>query len=461
MRELKVFIDQTLVGTLAEGEDLWVFGYDPTWAKAMDGFSLAPGLPRSQLNHIDGGTRRPVQWYFDNLLPEELLRQAISKEAGIKGEDAFALLEYLGAESAGSLTLLPPGAQLPTTGELQPLTDAALSARIEKLPRSTLTADAPKRMSLAGAQHKLLVTKVDGELYEPVGATPSTHILKPSHPVASDFPGSVTNEYVTMRVARACGLEIPEVEIRYVPEPVYIIERFDRRVQPAKHSKTKPGQPVVSRRHIIDACQLLNRARSFKHSGATLETLQAIIERTTNKAATRFHLFRWLVFNIAVGNDDCHLKNLSFYVSESGVQLAPHYDLLATSVWNTRAFADEKETWPRAPMGFALPGATSFADVTAKSVLQAAEVLGVPQNTASRIIKEVLTKLPEALDKEQAALEKRHEEAPEKARQYLGIEAKVLRVMHKMIVPEMLNRLSAPEEAGAGGHAPGEALAAR
>jgi serine/threonine-protein kinase HipA len=253
--------------------------------------------------------------------------------------------------------------------------------RIEKLPRATLTAEAPKRMSLAGAQHKLLVVKLGERLYEPVGAAPSTHILKPSHPLSNDYPGSVANEFITMRLADACGLPVPAVELRYVPEPVYIIERFDRRIE-----LTKKGPEVaerqVFRRHIIDACQLLNRARSFKHTGATLESLQEVIDKATNKAAARLRLFRWLVFNVAVANDDCHLKNLSFFMSADGVQLAPHYDLLATSVWNTRAFAEDKDNWPSGRMAIALPGAERFGEVTATSVFDVARILGVPYNPA-------------------------------------------------------------------------------
>lgn len=441
MRQLKIYIDQTPVGTLSEGNDLWVFAYEEAWVKAPEGFDLAPGLPRTQLRHADGGTHRPVQWYFDNLLPEELLREAISREAGIKGEDAFALLEYLGAESAGSLSLLPPDKGPPSSGELKVLTDEALSARIEKLPRTTLTAEAPKRMSLAGAQHKLLVDKVGDQLYEPVGATPSTHILKPSHPLSNDYPGSVANEFVTMRLAAACGLPVPEVELRYVPEPVYIIERFDRRIELVKKG-ADVAERKVFRRHIIDACQLLNRARGFKHTGATLEALREIIERTTNKVATRLLLFRWLVFNILVANDDCHLKNLSFFMSADGVQLAPHYDLLATSVWNTRAFADDKENWPSGKMAFALPGAERFSEVTAKNMLEAGQALGVPYNAGVRILRQVHSRLPVALEKEAAALEERHRTAPEAARRFTGVEAKVVRVMLHIVVPDMLKRLT-------------------
>lgn len=131
-------------------------------------------------------------------------------------------------------------------------------------------------MSLAGAQHRLLVHLAKGKLFEPVGATQSTHILKPSHPAPDEHPASVLNGCVTMRLAKAAGLEVPRVDIRYVPEPV----------------------------HIIDACQLLNKARTFKYSGATLAALREVIDATTNKASTRMRLFRWLAFNTPVANND-------------------------------------------------------------------------------------------------------------------------------------------------------------
>lgn len=218
MRSLAVHIGQRRVGDLHEGDDLWRFVYNADWQAAEDGFDLAPGLPRARQEHIDGGTQRPVQWYFDNLLPEELLRVAISQEAHIRGNDAFALLTYLCAESAGSLTLLPPDSEMPGNWEWGTLPDEELSRRIAALPRQTLAAQAPKRMSLAGAQHKLLVVLDNGRLYDPVGATASTHILKPNHQLAADYPASVINEYVTMRLAAAAGLTVPAVHLRYVPD---------------------------------------------------------------------------------------------------------------------------------------------------------------------------------------------------------------------------------------------------
>ena len=65
-------------------------------------------------------------------------------------------------------------------------------------------------MSLAGAQHKLAIVVKDGELFEPAGATPSTHILKPNHPDV-EYCHSVLNEWFVMRLANRLGLDVPDV----------------------------------------------------------------------------------------------------------------------------------------------------------------------------------------------------------------------------------------------------------
>ncbi|MDR7271625.1 serine/threonine-protein kinase HipA [Pelomonas saccharophila] len=443
MRSLLVYVDRTLVGTLSEENNLWVFEYAPEWVGMERSFDLSPALPRHTLRHEDGGTLRPVQWYFDNLLPEELLRQAIAKEAGIKDyEDAFALLEYLGAESAGSLTLLPDGIAPPEKSELIELSDEMLSHRIQSLPKQTLSKSAPKRMSLAGAQHKLLVVLKKDALYEPVGATPSTYILKPDHPEAGTYPASVFNEYFTMRLADAAGLQVPKVAMRYVPEPVYLIERFDREVKWPRGKSDPLAPPDVRRLHVIDACQLLNKARTFKHSGATLEALVQIVEATTVKIQTRAKLFRWLVFNILVGNDDCHLKNLSFHVHHDAIELAPHYDLLSTGAYHTKAFADENGKWNQVPMAFPLPGAKTFGDVTQEAVLAAADVLGVPRTIAQRIVMQVTDRVDKTFEKILAEHEELAKKAPASRAANIAIESRLLRVVHHITLRDMIDRLT-------------------
>lgn len=428
MRSLNVYIDQRRVGTLREGDDLWSFEYDGEWVLAGDGFDLSPALPRAQVRHEDGGTQRPVQWYFDNLLPEELLRESIEREAGIRGDDAFALLEFLGAESAGSLTLLPADKQPTVGGSLQPLAHQVLSDRIANMPRQTLASGAPKRMSLAGAQHKLTVILQGNDIFEPVGATPSTHILKPNHPDPDRYPASVFNEWVTMRLARRMGMDTPDVHMLYVPQPIYVVDRFDRQT-------AQDGQ--VRRVHIIDACQLLNKARTFKHAGATLDTLAELVAATRNRAHTRRGLFTWLLFNVLVGNDDCHLKNLSFYVDSEGIRLAPHYDLLSTGAYYTRAIAGEHGSWPTVPMAFPLRQARHFGQVNRAAILEAGQQLGVPGAMCERILDGMTRTLMGAFADVMAEYERMRPQAPQDG----AINDRIARVLRNITYAEMLARV--------------------
>jgi hypothetical protein len=52
--------------------------------------------------------------------------------------------------------------------------------------------EAPKQMSLAGVQHKMMAVLIGLDVYVPVGSTPLNHILKPDRPgVAPQLVGSL------------------------------------------------------------------------------------------------------------------------------------------------------------------------------------------------------------------------------------------------------------------------------
>ena len=316
---------------------------------------------------LDGASQRPVQWYFDNLLPEAGQRDLLAQDARLEAADAFGLLAWYGAESAGSLTLLPPDVAPQTSEPLRPLPDTALEARIRQLPKVPLMHAASKRMSLAGAQHKLAVVLQEGDLFEPAGATPSTHLLKPDHPDA-DYPHSVVNEWFIMRLAKRLSLDVPEVHRRYVPSPVYLIDRFDR----------IPDAQGWQRRHVIDACQLLGLDRSFKYSQGSMESLAALANACRSPAVARSRLFAWLVFNVLVGNSDAHLKNLSFLVSHEGIQLAPFYDLLSVATYDSTAY--DKKSWPtQTRLAWPIQGVSHFSAINRAFILEAGATLNWPK----------------------------------------------------------------------------------
>ena len=394
-RELLVRIDQVQVGTLSENQGIWSFTYTPDWA--ANGFDLAPGLPRVEGTILDTGTKRPVQWFFDNLLPEEDARDLLVASAKLTSADAWSLLELYGAESAGAITLLPPGVRQPPAS-LRPLTDEQLQARIKALPRQALTALAPKRMSLAGAQQKLaIVLTRDGRLFEPEGAGASTHILKPDS--TSDFyTHSAVNEWFCARVAQETGLPVPTVVLRYVPSTVYIIERFDRKIT----------GDAVERLHVLDATQLLSLAAGMKYGENGLDALTRIVGLCRAKAPARLAIFRWVMFNLLIGNNDAHLKNLSVFAGRDGYSLTPHYDLVSTFAWSTPDRVGAREsTWPDVQLSFPIGSATRFSEVALADVIAFANGLGIPQATAHRYLDRMVEAIMPAADAVQAEFEAR------------------------------------------------------
>ena len=431
-RSLRASINQQEVGSLQEVAGLWSFQYTPDWLANPKGFALSPHIPLSAQPLLDGASQRPVQWYFDNLLPEEDQRVLLAKDARLDAADAFGLLAWYGAESAGSVTLLPPEAAPQTIELLRPLPDDALQARIRQLPKSPLTHAAIKRMSLAGAQHKLAVVLEDGALFEPAGATPSTHILKPDHPDA-DYPHSVINEWFVMRLARRLGLDVPEVHRRYVPSPVYLIDRFDR----------VAGAQGWQRRHAIDACQLLGLDRSFKYTQGSMDSLAALANACRSPAVARSRLFGWLVFNVLVGNSDAHLKNLSFLVSHEGVQLAPFYDLLSVATYDSPAF--DKSGWPaQTQLAWPILSVRHFSDIRRGLLLEAGAALNLVKGTAERLLENLRSRIvseAEALYAEVEAENARIAHArPELAATMAG-ESRCVRAISHTVIKEMARQI--------------------
>lgn len=311
--------------------------------------------------------------------------------------------------------------------------DDALEARIRQLPKAPLTHAAIKRMSLAGAQHKLAVVLQDGALFEPAGATPSTHILKPDHPDGS-YAHSVINEWFAMRLAKRLGLDVPDVHRRYVPSPVYLVDRFDR---------IREGHGW-QRRHVIDACQLLGLDRSFKYGQGSMENLAALANACRSPAVARARLFGWLVFNVLVGNSDAHLKNLSFLVSHEGIQLAPFYDLLSVATYDTPAF--DKAGWPaQTRLAWPILGVQHLSEIHHGLLLEAGASLNLAKGTAERLIEILRGRVLQAAEALYAEVEAENtrisNRRPELSATMAG-ESRCLRAVLHTVLKEMVRQIA-------------------
>jgi serine/threonine-protein kinase HipA len=430
-RELCAYIDTAFVGTLSENTGVWSFQYDEAWVK--QGYELSPGLPLTTVRHEDGGTIRPVQWFFDNLLPEadaRLQLMTYMKNDGTVGIDAWSLLAYFGAESAGALTLLPPGAALPEAG-LLPLSDESLEARIKAMPRQPLSARAPKKMSLAGAQQKLAIVMIDGQLFEPTGARASTHILKPDV-LSEHYPCSAVNEWFSARLAQRMGLSVPRVELRYVPSPIYIIERFDR---------NSIGEQV-ERLHTLDALQLLTLAAQAKYAESGIKALKDVLGKCRTAATARVTLFRWTLFNILIANSDAHLKNISLIAGSGGYELAPHYDLLSIGAWaRPELLGPGEPQWPDIAMSFPITDVLQYRDLRKEHLEAFANQLGIRATGFKR----EFNKMVGGIEAAAAELEAEFNARTDVPAAYQASQVRMLRSIRFLPIATMAKQLQQPK----------------
>ena len=333
-RTLVVWSDESRVGELSSDRGLWTFSYAREWS-SREGFPLSPSFPLAIERTVDHCDDRRVEWYFDNLLPEGGVRRALASFADLDERDTFGLLRRFGEESAGALTLLPIGVvpPAPSSHGYAPLARDELRALLAGLPRvPLLVAQGRAKMSLAGAQHKLGVHIRGDDLFLPASGAASSYIVKPDDAQPETHPFCPANEHFVMSLAREVGLPVPATRLVHLPEPVYVVERYDRRVE----------GDVVRRRHQIDLCQITNKWPAFKYEadgGATLADVFAAAELVRQPAVAKNHLLRWLVFNYVVGNSDAHAKNVSFLVSHRGFDLAPFYDLRSVKVYGVDSLA--------------------------------------------------------------------------------------------------------------------------
>jgi len=187
-RHLVIWWDDVVVGTLSQDRhgDLR-FVYAGAWLVSDRTRLLSRSLPL----RAETFDRRESRPFFGGLLPEADQRDAVAGALGVSRQNESALLEGLGGDVAGALTLLPEGLipLSPSTENNTALTDDALATLLEELTERPMMAGVQGlRLSLAGAQVKLLVVLIDGKPALPAIGQPTTHIIKPE---IRRFPGSV------------------------------------------------------------------------------------------------------------------------------------------------------------------------------------------------------------------------------------------------------------------------------
>jgi serine/threonine-protein kinase HipA len=389
MSRLHVLADGVSVGTLEVVAGQWCFQYAPSWRS----YALAPNLPIIEAPFVDTATEKSVEWFFENLLPEGRLRELIATRDRLPVRDTWALLGRHGRDTAGALSLVPEVAAdqdfqqtIDDKEILLPLSRESLQQKIiesrhRNLPLMAAWGDV--RMSLAGAQEKLgLRIDEQGEFFLPEGTAASTHIVKPEN-ASTDFPFCPANEFFCMRLAARLGLPVPDVDLLHLPEPLYVIRRFDRAVALGKEFPSAK----VTRLHQIDLCQALGVAPSRKYEsegGLGLHDLFSVLQSpfVARPVVGLNAAVLWVVFNYLVGNLDAHAKNIAFLMQGQKAAVAPFYDLLCVEAY-----------LPRQTLAMAIAGENKPGCVEG----QHWDAMAYEADIAPRLVRRVLAKMTAVL----------------------------------------------------------------
>jgi len=323
LTNIPIFYETAQVGVITADAGLYAFTYNPEWITRPGAF------PISVLASFNSGGMASAQFtpWLTNLLPEGDALAAVGQNLGAATQDVLGILEQIGGDTAGALSIGGPAVRGTPTHRVIP-DEANLEKIIEDLPRRPfLAGEDGVSMSLAGAQNKLPVTLVDGKIAIPMNGAPSTHILKPDN---SRLEGSVQNEALCMVLAKRIGLNTANVTTGRAGKRTYLlVERYDRRADAS----------VPARLHQEDFCQALGKppAAKYQHNqvgirGPSLRDMFEVV-RQYMPATDLLALLDAVILNVLMTNVDSHAKNYSIMLSGNGVRLAPLYDLMAGDAW--------------------------------------------------------------------------------------------------------------------------------
>lgn len=326
-RTLVVLLDGRRAGLLTmDNAGRLRFEYDEQWGSAGPATPLSLSMPVARAVHDDAVVRP----FLQGLLPDnERVLERWAKTYHVSAGNPFALLRHVGEDCAGGVQFVRPervDAVLAGEGHVDWLDESAVAKRIRRLRQDPAAwhADHNGQFSLAGAQAKTALYRdpATGRWGEPVGATPTTHILKPA---VTDSDDHDLNEHLCLAAARAIGIRAAVTAVEFFDdERVIVIERYDRVLRDG----------VIRRVHQEDMCQALGvrpEAKYQSEGGPSPETIIALLRaHVTPASAAAIAVDRFvdaLAVNWVIGGTDAHAKNYSVLLSGNQVRLSPLYDV--------------------------------------------------------------------------------------------------------------------------------------
>lgn len=339
VKQLVVYLDGILCGHIEQSSSGNLsFRYDEDYRSDSNATPLSLSMPLVATKY----KRREILPFLEGLLPDsETALKAMANRYGVSPKSPFALLQFMGADVAGALQILPPG-QVSTDGQrsrsrLREVDSAEVGHMLRRVMEEYESgadySGSLGHFSLAGAQPKIALCKKGLNWAVPEDATPTTYILKP---VTGAIRRIDVVEQLTMRAAASLGNTVARSELMSIDGiDVFVTERYDR--------KHKGG--VVHRIHQEDLCQALSVTPEKKYQRrdggpgvAAIAKLISSLRQDSDRVQVGRAFYQAFVFNTIAGCTDAHAKNYSVILNGQSVQMAPLYDLISyAAYWDGRA----------------------------------------------------------------------------------------------------------------------------
>lgn len=401
---LNVWMNGILVGQWSHGSrGSDTFQYDPAWINSEYARPLSNSIPIIPSHPIVKGD--VVTHYFDNLLPDSAeIRNRIQSKFRTGSTATIELLQAIGRDCVGAVQMLPIG-EMPH-GVHQVSSSPINDKQVAELLRANSSGrvlgqeldDDYFRISIAGAQEKTALLKVNGAWHLPHGATPTTHILKlPLGLIGGerrfDMTSSIENEWLCAKILEKLDFNVAQTEIATFEDvKALVVKRFDR--------KWVDNNTWIARIPQEDFCQVFGLPNTKKYEadgGPGIAKIMQYLAASQFADEDRLHFIKTQFVFWLLAASDGHAKNFSVAINEgSNFQLTPLYDVL--SAWPIIGNQTNQIPYQKAKLAMAIRTRNAhynFDEIARRHWQEFTRKLGVPhafeemQQLADKVIEKI------------------------------------------------------------------------
>lgn len=306
-----------VAGRITQDADRFVFNYGASYLERTDAIPIyAPELPLrrgiiepqaglSMASCIRDGS--PDAWGRRVIINRLVGAKASTAEVGNITEISYLLAS--GSDRIGALDFQASATQYVPRRKSEATYEELIEAAslIEKGAPLTLGLDQALNhgTSIGGARPKALIDRGDRKLIAKFSAS-------------SDLYSVVKAEFIAMKLAAACGLDVAPVSmIEAGGKDVLLIERFDR---------TRAGEDW-RRKAMVSALTILGLDEMMARYASYEDLAEIIRHRFAKPKETLRELFGRICFNVLCGNTDDHARNHAAFWDGEMLTLSPAYDI--------------------------------------------------------------------------------------------------------------------------------------